>query len=152
MKKFIFIIFITLVAFQEVLACDYNQDEDNNKNFQIAFNWNGSEVCNNGSSKIIYNPIYYLKNIPNNTMSINFELEDVDLSFSHGGGSVSIDDISKNKNKKFKKFKYKINKKAFQYLSPCSFDKKHTYRWYAYAIDDWDNVLGEIAISEKKYP
>ena len=96
--------------------------------------------------------IILTKNIPNNTMSINFELEDVDLSFSHGGGSVSIDDISKNKNKKFKKFKYKINKKAFQYLSPCSFDKKHTYRWYAYAIDDWDNVLGEIAISEKKYP
>ena len=92
--------------------------------FSFDFEWGGIKRCTTGRPNTVPNPIFHLRNVPEGTDNIHFEMKDLDVpSFRHGGGTVKYAGEGT------------INPGAFTYLSPCPPSGRHTYEWTATALD-----------------
>ena len=109
--------------------------------FSVAFKW-GKIPCCDGRYTFpgsVSNPIFTLSNVPTGTKKIEFEMEDLDYSSVHGGGTVTY--TGRNV----------IEPGAFKYESPCPSGRARTYEWTASAIDGSGNTIG-TASARREYP
>ena len=108
--------------------------------FEIEFAWGDIKNCTDGSPNTVLNPIFTLKNVPEGTNYIYFNMIDLDKrGVLHGGGKVEYSGQTK------------IEPGAFKYMSPCPPYGTHTYKWTATARDDKNKELGK-ASNTREYP
>jgi phosphatidylethanolamine-binding protein (PEBP) family uncharacterized protein len=108
--------------------------------FEIEFAWGDIKNCTDGNPNTVLNPIFTLKNVPEGTNYIQFNMIDTDVpGYYHGGGKVEYSGQTK------------IEPGAFKYKSPCPPSGTHTYKWTASARDDKKKELAK-ASNTRKYP
>ncbi len=111
--------------------------------FEISFDWGDIKKCITGNPNTVPNPIFELKNVPDETAWIYFKMVDRNVpSYDHGGGWVEY------------KGQSKINPGAFKYYSPCPPNGRHKYEWTATAKKKKSSSGGTIskAKASKMYP
>jgi phosphatidylethanolamine-binding protein (PEBP) family uncharacterized protein len=132
MKKLIFYFFI-IVFFS-------TSNSFSNEKFMIEFEWGNIPRCSTGVPNIVSNPIFKLKNVPEGTTTIYFEMRDKNVpQFYHGGGTVSYTK------------QIRIEPGAFQYKSPCPPSGVHTYEWTAIARNSQNKKIAETE-AIRNYP
>lgn len=110
--------------------------------FNIAFTWDGLELCTTGSPNRVSNPAFVVTDLPEGTQYIRFSLKDRDApSFNHGGGVVKMSADGT------------VPTGAFTYKSPCPPSGSHTYQWTAVAKTkkSGGKRLGK-ATAQRSYP
>lgn len=109
--------------------------------FEIAFTWDGLELCTTGYPNTVDNPRFDLKDVPDGTAFLRFKLVDTDVpEFDHGGGLVAYTGQTT------------IEPGAFTYQSPCPPDGSHRYEWTATALTS--ETDGDLATAKaaRDYP
>jgi len=98
--------------------------------FSFSFEWGNIPGCNSGYPNVVSNPIFTFANVPNGTKKLNMHMQDLNVSYDHGGGVITY--TGENV----------IQPGAFEYSSPCPPDGVHTYEWQAKALDAGGGVIG----------
>ena len=109
--------------------------------FEISFNWDGLELCNDGYANTVMSPEFKLKDVPEGTKFIKFKMVDKNVpQYNHGGGTV---EYSGGKTVAPGEFKYK---------SPCPPGGSHTYEWTATAQTKKNGGKLGVAKAQRSYP
>ena len=86
--------------------------------------WGDIPLCTSGRPNTVPNPPLVLRDIPEGTTRIDFELVDLNVpGFDHGGGRINIASNADGT----------IPAGTFRYRSPCPPGAVHTYEWRATA-------------------
>jgi hypothetical protein len=108
--------------------------------FGFSFDWGNIELCTSGHPNRVPNPVFNLRNVPQGTATIGFQMKDINVpTYHHGGGKAKYSGAST------------IAPGAFKYKSPCPPGGRHTYEWTATALDGKGKTLA-VATARKKYP
>jgi phosphatidylethanolamine-binding protein (PEBP) family uncharacterized protein len=103
--------------------------------FAVDFSWEGTAACGDPES-----PPFTLSNVPAGTMTLAFEMKDLDvLYFRHGGGTVPY------------RGQKNIERGAFTYKGPCPPQGQHSYQWTVEAQDGSGKILATATVM-KKFP
>ena len=129
-----------IIIFLGTLVFILSSNSFSNEKFTIEFEWGNIPRCIDGYPNIVSNPIFKLKNVPEGTNTIYFQMRDLNRpAIYHGGGTVTYSKQTK------------IEPGAFQYKSPCPPDGPHTYEWTAIARNDQNKKIAETE-AIRKYP
>ena len=108
--------------------------------FSFSFQWGDIKLCTSGRPGRVANPIFSMRNVPEGTARIDFNMTDLDVpSYRHGGGRVRYRGANT------------IEPGAFRYKSPCPPSGRHTYEWTAVARDQRGKELA-TATARRQYP
>ena len=107
--------------------------------FTVKFEWGDIPSCTTGSPNTVPSPEFALAGLPKGTATIEFHLHDLNVTYDHGGGTVSYAGGNK------------VSSGAFTYQSPCPPDGPHTYEWTITALDGSGKVLA-LAKAKRRYP
>jgi len=129
-----------IIIFLGTLVFILSSNSFSNEKFTIEFEWGNIPSCTTGNPNIVSNPIFKLKNVPEGTNTIYFQMRDLNRpAIYHGGGTVTYTKQTR------------IEPGAFQYKSPCPPDGPHTYEWTAIARNDQNKKITETE-AIRKYP
>ena len=107
--------------------------------FDVRFEWGGIPSCTTGVPNAVPSPDFKLTDVPEGTTTLKFNLQDMNVGYNHGGGSVPYHG------------EIMIASGAFTYKSPCPPDGPHMYEWTVTAFDSKEKILA-TATTERQYP
>ena len=89
--------------------------------FQLSISsWGNIPLCTSGRPNTVGNPQFTLRDIPEGTTRLDFEMVDLDVpGYDHGGGRVRVGGGGDGV----------IPAGTFTYRSPCPPGGTHTYEW-----------------------
>lgn len=106
--------------------------------FGVSFSWGNIPSCTSGNPNTVPSPKFAISGAPKGTAKLRFALRDLNVPYSHGGGTVAYSGGS-------------VPAGAFKYKSPCPPDGSHNYQWTITAMDAGGKKLG-TAKATKRYP
>ena len=109
--------------------------------FEITFTWGDIKLCTSGRPNTVPNPTFTLKDVPEGTTFIKFQMVDLDYRpYNHGGGTIAYSGQST------------IAPGAFKYKSPCPPGGTHNYEWTATAQSKKSGGKLGTAKARRDYP